>query len=363
MKKVGFALIETREINYFENVIRKLKKSDVFIISLNGRDANSAKVTREELRKYAVNKGIGFVKAEEMSFKFDVIFIAKCICGPGGMTRKPPLVRACLRIMEEFLFFSPQPRYLYFAPHNWQDFSSNVVLFPRGMDVGDGLITEYMKEQCTEFYAHGPYDAEIIERSTGVKPVIIGYPRYDDPVIKKWKNRRKKQKILFVVGIRNGWENLLSEWLKVLKLLKKKFDIQVRLHPSAKTSNRVIDNLTGFKWENDALTDLSNLYKDADIVLVDSGGSIFSALYNCNRVGIIALETKRSFPKKASEILVERILGVSQIRNIETRTLEEIGNDLLQSLSIEKTRDAKNLFFGNEKNDGVQKLIELVDRY
>ncbi|HXV12371.1 MAG TPA: CDP-glycerol glycerophosphotransferase family protein, partial [Burkholderiales bacterium] len=122
------------------------------------------------------------------------------------------------------------------------------------------------------------------------KTAVMGYPRYDaffndnletESVVREFELEPARKTILWITTTGEGASSIPS-FAKPISGLMDRHNVIVRPHPIAfRAEPRDIELLRSlnFKIDSDPLRDMNKLYKAADIVLCDYGGSAFSAIY------------------------------------------------------------------------------------
>lgn len=167
------------------------------------------------------------------------------------------------------------------------------IRFMYGADISDAWSLDGWNEIYDLFLCHGHNDeAELKKRFKG-RTAIMGYPRYDayfspdlkvSEVIAEFGIDPLKKTVLWMPTFDAFKDDVCSipHFAKQLALLKSSFNLIVRPHPISFRLDiegiQLLENL-GFNIDRDAMRDMNKLFKVADTVLCDHGGSAFGALY------------------------------------------------------------------------------------
>jgi CDP-glycerol glycerophosphotransferase (TagB/SpsB family) len=164
------------------------------------------------------------------------------------------------------------------------------VRFMYGADIGDGWSLADWNAIYDAFLCHGPNDAHELSKRFRGRTYQMGYPRYDgyfDPnldvtkEIDEFSIDLSKPTILWMPTYGAGACSI-PLFANVLAPLMTHFNLIVRPHPLSFREDpeqvKLLRSL-GFRVDGDATRDMNCLYRIADVVLCDYGGSVFSALY------------------------------------------------------------------------------------
>lgn len=191
----------------------------------------------------------------------------------------------------------------YFDPIDLQQYlplqlGDRQVRFMYGADIGDGWSLADWNQMYDLFLCHGPNDEKQISRRFSGQTVQMGYPRYDgyfDPEIDtsaiadEFDIDPSRRTILWMPTYGEGACSI-PHFATELGKLNEDYNFIVRPHPiSFAKSPDDIELLRncGFRIDSDPLRDMNGLYKVADAVVCDYGGSPFGALYLCKRVVLL----------------------------------------------------------------------------
>ena len=164
------------------------------------------------------------------------------------------------------------------------------IRFMYGADIGEGWSLQPWNAIYDLFLCHGPNDETELGKRFKGKTAVMGYPRYDaffndnletESVVREFELETARKTILWITTTGEGASSIPG-FARPISALQEGHNVIVRPHPIAfRAEPRDIELLRSlnFKIDSDPLRDMNKLYKAADIVLCDYGGSAFSAIY------------------------------------------------------------------------------------
>jgi len=167
------------------------------------------------------------------------------------------------------------------------------IRFMYGADISDAWSLDAWNEIYDLFLCHGPNDEMHLKNRFEGKTAVMGYPRYDgyfsadlkvDDVIAEFGIDPAKSTILWMPTYDAFKEKVCSipYFANEICQLKHDFNIIVRPHPISFRLDRegieLLESL-GFNIDSDPTRDMNKLFRVAETVLCDHGGSAFGALY------------------------------------------------------------------------------------
>ena len=187
------------------------------------------------------------------------------------------------------------------------------------------------------FFCHGPHDAHLMEANFNAQTLIVGYPKYDKYFINH-SNLQKKEKVnlLFIFTVSLHFSTITS-YFHHISPLSNKYNITIRPHPLEidPKSTRFNEKVYELAKSNPKIfdlnpsKDLSELYSEADFVITDYGGSIFSALYLDKKI-----------------LLLDHPDAINDIGSLESNSLE--ARDFLPSLDLESGHKLQEIIDSND---------------
>ncbi|MBU0768947.1 MAG: CDP-glycerol glycerophosphotransferase family protein, partial [Proteobacteria bacterium] len=205
------------------------------------------------------------------------------------------------------------------------------------------------------------------------KTIQMGYPRYDDyfnvPDIgedlkKTFSCEPKKKTIVWLPTFGAGMCSI-PYYAKQISDLSQDYNVIVRPHPinfrlAPENIKLLMDH--NFKIDDDSLRDMNALYKIADFVICDYGGTTFSALYVGKNIILLNIPEADECPvSKGSSNLVLR-KELSPVLNIkETENLKEIIQD--ESIWIKQADQRKIAFakyFAPYQGSSAKRVVSIL---
>ena len=192
-------------------------------------------------------------------------------------------------------------RALFHRPPAWE-FESDIatylplqvgerqIRYMYGADLSDAWSLQPWNEIYDLFLCHGVNDERIISQRFRGKTFIMGYPRYDDffrpdldtSAVREEFGLRDGRKTLLWMPTLGGTGSSIPVFAQALARLSGSYNVIVRPHPLSFVQEREfvaqLERLD-FRIDRNATRNMNELYKVADLVLADYGGTPFSAIF------------------------------------------------------------------------------------
>ena len=167
------------------------------------------------------------------------------------------------------------------------------IRFMYGADISDAWSLDAWNEIYDLFLCHGPNDQKHLKKRFKGKTEVMGYPRYDnyfsadlnvDDVVAEFGIDTTKTTILWMPTMDPFGDNVCSipSFAQAIAGLAQDFNVIIRPHPVTfrvdPAAIKLLERLK-FKIDRDATRDMNKLFRVADVVLCDHGGSAFGAMY------------------------------------------------------------------------------------
>jgi hypothetical protein len=238
-----------------------------------------------------------------------------------------------------------------------------IVKYPDGMDLKLKFYPypEY-KKIFDIYFTHGNFESKIIKKKfTRKKCVVIGYPRYRNLQKKKliYKsllnqfNLDRKKKIIFWtptnVDTKNEEYSNINLWIKKITSLQDKYNVIIRPHPKTLMAQPNIEKelkKLNYFIDKDPNRKIGELFKVADLIISDYGGTIFSSIYLKKSLILLNLKKNSKFVAELREnnsldlLVRKKILNLSPNDKIEK---------VIKYVSISKRLEYKNLIIQLKK--------------
>jgi len=246
-----------------------------------------------------------------------------------------------------------------------------------GADIGDGWSLQSWNHIYDVFLCHGINDEREVKKRFKGKTYIMGYPRYD----RYFSGEMNLEGIICELGITNSKKTLLwmptlgGEYSSIprfagpLSVLKEKYNIIVRPHPfSFVREKEFIELLEKYEYQIDrnSVRDMNELFGVADVVLVDNGGSPFSAIFLGKNVIFLDVpddlgdrSTATSYIKDTSVTELKKRLPV--VGNQDAQALEEMLES--EEFLAENRERVENLFkeyFDSPRGGGAKRVVDIL---
>ena len=249
------------------------------------------------------------------------------------------------------------------------------IRFMYGADISDAWSLDAWNKIYDLFLCHGPNDEMHLKKRFKGKTAIMGYPRYDgyfspnldvDDVVVEFTIDRTKQTILWMPTLDVFGDNACSiiPFAKEISGLMADFNVIVRPHPISLRRELVAIELLkslNYNIDRDATRDMNKLFKVADFIFCDHGGSPFGALYLGKK--LVLLRTpgySDSLMAKGSSNL-ELMKYFPSIPVDEVNSLRELLNDASYwKVAIESSRPLCNKYFSNYRGKSSAKAAEIL---
>lgn len=376
--KIGFYINEEYIFNHYKNIFEIFKNSDFEIIFAN---KFSQKKYLSFIKKIKKNDWkYVFLKDVLYKYKYNILVTHAFF---GGNQNN------CLSLSEKFkkiinsVFIKIILKKKNYVVYQIKDqyFQKKLgefnIRFPYGADVGDDKVGKFY-ETFDLCFCHGPRDSDFIYKKLKINTFQIGYPRYDNfftsgPQEKyKFDNSnldKTKKNILWIPTVSTEFSTIETFHENFNNLLSK-FNIILRPHPLEidkqysrynKNVSKIVKN-SKFIIDKDPFRDLSLLYKMADIVVCDYGGSIFSSLYLKKRIILINHENVvyDTSVYTSTSMEIRKFISSYFINDFE-HLLKNISDKYYWDNEDKMLEKARNFYFGNFKGDASKLVVKKLN--
>ncbi|MBI5544237.1 MAG: CDP-glycerol glycerophosphotransferase family protein [Deltaproteobacteria bacterium] len=163
------------------------------------------------------------------------------------------------------------------------------VRFMYGADIGDGWSLQPWNSMYDLFLCHGPNDQAAFSARFKGRALLMGYPRYDgyfapdldtSAVELEFAIDRGRPTLLWMPTLGDACS--ITHFAEGLAKLSGEYNLIVRPHPIAfRQEPKTIEVLEALRYriDRDPVRDMNALFRVADAVLCDYGGSVFGAIY------------------------------------------------------------------------------------
>lgn len=251
------------------------------------------------------------------------------------------------------------------------------IRFMYGADIGDGWSLQSWNEMYDYFLCHGENDKNAIESRFKGKTFIMGYPRYDgyfDPaldtrsVIDEFKLDTTKKTILWMPTLGGDYSSI-PRFAEKLKHLIGPYNFIIRPHPISFVQEPDYITLLercGYLIDRNAIRDMNALYKIADIVLADNGGSPFSAIFMGKHVVFLEVPDDLGDNPNSHHIVNTSVNALKQVLPVISEQNPKKLEVLLESEDFycENNRQVEALFkqyFNCPRGGGAQRVANFLN--
>lgn len=250
------------------------------------------------------------------------------------------------------------------------------IRFMYGADISDAWSLDAWNEIYDLFLCHGLNDEMHLKKRFKGKTAIMGYPRYDgyfspdlniNELYTEFNIDRNKQTILWMPTWDVFGDDTCSimPFAKELSGLMDYFNVIVRPHPiSLRVNLSAIELLESlhYKIDRDAMRDMNKIFKVADFVFCDHGGSPFGALYLGKKFVLLKTPSYDNslMAKGSSNLELAKYFPVVSVDDIKSlRTL--LNNTSYWQCALESSRPLCNKFFANNRGTSSTKAAEILN--
>jgi len=249
------------------------------------------------------------------------------------------------------------------------------IRFMYGADISDGWSLAEWNRIYDLYLCHGPNDETRLKERFKGKTVFMGYPRYDayfsssldiDETIAEFGLDREKQTVLWMPTVDAYNENICSIpfFAESVSSLMGDFNVIVRPHPLSFTQDRagieLLESL-GFNIDRNTIRDMNPLYRIADVVLCDYGGSAFGALYLGKQLVFLETPSKRGVISNGSSTL-ELMRHFPTLKTADINNLRTLLNDKeYWQEQLARGRELSDVFFADYRGNSSEKTARILE--
>lgn len=246
-----------------------------------------------------------------------------------------------------------------------------------GADISDGWSLQGWNDIYDVFLCHGVNDEREIRKRFEGKTFIMGYPRYDrffsekidlNNIRREFRLDESKKTVLWMPTLGGDYSSI-PLFAELLSMMTEKYNFIVRPHPlSFVKEKEFIDLLEKFNFNIDksALRDMNELFGVADVILVDNGGTPFSAIFL--RKNLIFLDVPDDLDIESAETSIFAGSSVMELKkylpSVSNQEFQQL-QDMLDSEEFytENNKCIDMLFtkyFDSPRGDGGKRVAEIL---
>ncbi|MCP1716316.1 hypothetical protein J2T58_002192 [Methanocalculus alkaliphilus] len=347
INRIGFFLIDPRQIDYYNNIFKNLER-DEFEIIVNDLASSNEK---NEILKYISDYGYNFknlsdllrskqkykivvgtgnftIRSQERNLFSDIKYFSIRLYSRsiGLLLDRSRVSKLLLRYFKRPVALGESAKKVHYRREIYPEkaVSKKCVCFPRGMDISEDHPGTSRTESFDYFFCHGELDYTTISKKTNKPAFIIGYPRYDDifdvsnnfynELVDEFQLDRKKE-LIYWMPSRVDWQekpdgNILL-WAPELSKLQERYNIICRPHPHRTRDNPLLVQKLkeyGFFVDIKSSRNLTQIYSASDYIFADYGGSIFSAIYCGCKLVLLNLPEQNKYVGKGLDFVMRDYL-------------------------------------------------------
>lgn len=246
------------------------------------------------------------------------------------------------------------------------------IRFMYGADIGEGWSLQPWNEIYDLFLCHGPNDEAALKKRFTGKAAIMGYPRYDgyfdqnldtSSVVREFEIDPSRKTILWITTTGEGASSIPS-FARLISGLMDKHNVIARPHPIAfRAEPGDIELLRSlkFKIDGNALRDMNKLYRAADLVLCDYGGSAFSVIYLGKKLILLDVPGSEKSPwlLNTSNFELHEFVPVVGVENFQ-KIHDMISDDRLWDAWTDRRKILFNRYFADHRGTSSLKAVEIL---
>ncbi|HET8744038.1 MAG TPA: CDP-glycerol glycerophosphotransferase family protein [Ramlibacter sp.] len=270
-------------------------------------------------------------------------------------------------------------------PHQW-DFEVDIdtylplqigrrqIRYMYGADLSDAWSLQPWNEIYDIFLCHGVNDQKIVSQRFAGTTFIMGYPRYDEYFRPDLDTSAVRQEFGLVQGRKTllwmptlgGTGSSIPLFAQSLAALRGEFNLVVRPHPlSFVQEPQFIEELDrlGFAVDRNATRNMNQLFKAADLVLADYGGTPFSAIFIGKPLVFLDVPGGDELPMNAGSTVLELKRRLPVIAPGEVDRLASMLRAESFWAEIGRSVDALfDTYFGGTRGGGAARVADYFER-
>lgn len=243
-----------------------------------------------------------------------------------------------------------------------------------GADLSDAWSLQPWNEIYDLFLCHGVNDERIVSQRFHGKTFIMGYPRYDaffEPGLDVSRVREEfglvnGRKTLLWMPTLGGTGSSIPVFAQPFAALFDRFNVIVRPHPlSFIQEPEFIAQLErlGFRIDRDATRNMNELYRVADVVFADYGGTPFSAIFVGKNLVFLDVPGADELPINAESTVLDLKKRLPVLGADELATLPDLlASDDFLARNRQSVDELFGTYFGGQRGGGSARLADYLQR-
>jgi hypothetical protein len=243
-----------------------------------------------------------------------------------------------------------------------------------GADLSDAWSLQPWNEIYDLFLCHGVNDERIVSQRFPGKTFIMGYPRYDaffEPGLDVSRVREEfglvegRQTLLWMPTL-GGTGSSIPVFAQHFAALFDHFNVIVRPHPlSFVQEPQFITQLErlDFRIDCNATRNMNHLYRVADVVFADYGGTPFSSIFVGKNLCFLDVPGADDLPINAGSTVLDLKKRLPVLKADDLATLPNLlASDEFLARNRQTVDELFGAYFGGQRGGGSARLADYLKR-
>lgn len=243
-----------------------------------------------------------------------------------------------------------------------------------GADLSDAWSLQPWNEIYDLFLCHGVSDERIVSQRFHGKTFIMGYPRYDAFFESGLDVSRVREEFGLVEGRKTllwmptlgGTGSSIPIFAQPFAALFDRFNVIVRPHPlSFSQEPEFIAQLErlGFRIDRNATRSMNELYRVADVVFADYGGTPFSAIFVGKSLFFLDVPGADELPMNAGSTVLDLKKRIPVVGADALATMSDLlASDEFLARNRQRVDELFGFYFGGQRGGGAVRLANYLQR-
>lgn len=243
-----------------------------------------------------------------------------------------------------------------------------------GADLSDAWSLQPWNEIYDLFLCHGVNDERIVSQRFRGKTFVMGYPRYDgffEPGLDVARVREEfglveERKTLLWMPTLGGTGSSIPVFAQPFAGLFDRFNVVVRPHPLSFIQEPAfiaqLERL-GFRIDRNATRSMNELYRVADVVFADYGGTPFSAIFVGKNLFFLDVPGADELPINAGSTVLDLKKCLPVLKADDFATLPNLlASDEVLARNRQRVDELFATYFGGQRGGGSARLADYLQR-
>lgn len=387
-KKFAFLIHEPSMMVHYADVWKALDPSKFAIITTEwfGRDVNgNEKIGAVDFFNYASMRGYEVRKINEIincGIKFEYVVTNHVISGSAKESKLETDGDNLKKLINRGLVFKGKYP-LWEFPVDIETYlplqvGNKQIRYMYGADISDGWSLQNWNEIYDVFLCHGVNDQREIKKRFKGTTFVMGYPRYDrffsenidlSDIRSEFGISGSKKTVLWMPTLGGDYSSI-PLFAEPFSKLNEKYNIIVRPHPISfvqETDFITLLEKFNFVIDRNAVRDMNELFGVANVVLVDNGGTPFSAIFLGKNVVFLDVPDDLGSESPATAYIARS--SVTELKKIfpvikcsETDVLERmLDSEDFYSDNSKTVGIAFQRYFGTPRGGGAKRVANFLN--